>query len=228
MLALVVTSVYVHRYERRVELGAANVTVFVAARDLAAGTPGSELLSSNALVATAVPRRDVVPGAISSRAQIAKLVLAEKVYAREQITTHRFKPAAASGLRGELNGTMRALVVTGSADQLLAGLVREGDRVDAIAAIHYRTASGEERVAGKIVLRDLLVLRLPTAAAAGGGIGQKAGAQSIVLGLTDKQAQKLFLAMKSGDWSLALRPFGRSADTPVAVETPETLLAGGD
>jgi Flp pilus assembly protein CpaB len=95
LLAAVLTVAYANRAEEQARLGSQDVEVLVAARDVEAGTPGTALLRSGLLVAERVPRRSVVPGAISDRAQLGKLVAADRIYAGEQVTTRRFRPLAA-------------------------------------------------------------------------------------------------------------------------------------
>jgi Flp pilus assembly protein CpaB len=222
-LAAVLTVAYVNRSQRQSTLAGTNVAVFVAARDIPAGTPGSALLGRGALVEQRVPRRSVVPGAISDREQVATLIAADPIYSGEQISTRRFRPIAEHGVRGELNGTARAIIVAGEPTQLLSGIVRTGDRVDVLAAAPVDTREGTEP-ATRLILRDLLVLSAPgeeDPAAEGARRGN-----SVVLSLTDAQAQKLFFAMKHGQWSLILRPFGRAAETRTGIDTANTVLRG--
>jgi Flp pilus assembly protein CpaB len=225
LLAAVLTVAYTNRAEQRALLAAGRVEVLVVARDIAEGTPGTALLRRGLLVREPVPRRSVVPGAISDPAQVAKLVVAEPIYSGEQVTMRRFRPLAAAGVRGDLNGTARAIVLAGEPTQLLAGLVRAGDRVDVLATVQYETAAGRQRPGAKIALRDLRVIRAPGEADATAVSGRRG--TTIALELTDAQAQKLFFAVKNGQWSLMLRPFGRAADTRVGVETANTVLGAG-
>lgn len=223
LLAALLTIAYVNRAKRASELAAANVEVFVATRDVPAGTPGSALLGRGVLAPQKVPRRSVVPGAIAEREQIAELVAVEPIYEGEQVSARRFRPVEEHGVRGELNGTTRAIVVPGEPTQLLAGLVHKNDRVDVVAASPVTTRAGKEPAA-RVILRDLLVLAAPgeeDPAAEGATRGN-----TIVLALTDGQAQKLFFAMKHGQWSLLLRPFGRAADTRTAFDTADSVIGG--
>jgi Flp pilus assembly protein CpaB len=220
VLAGVLTLVYVNRAERRAALTGADVRVFVAQRDIPAGTPGATVLARRLLVPQRVPQRSVVSGAIAEPGQIRELLAAEWIYAGEQITTRRFKPVAEQGVRGELSGTSRAIVVAGSATQLADGLLRTGDRVDVLAAMPFESAAGKQVQAARIILRDLLVVRGPGAEAAAGG----RSSTTVALALTDAQAQKLFFAMNNGPWTLLLRPFGRPADSRTRVETADSVL----
>jgi Flp pilus assembly protein CpaB len=81
-------------------------------------------------------------------------------------------------------------------------------------------------LASRIILRNLLVLRAPTSSS-GGGLGGTGNGTSITLALTDTQAQKLLLAMKSGSWWLVLRPVARPSDSPESVETIGSLISDG-
>ena len=226
LLAVVLTLAYVHRYERNVNRAAANALVFVAAHDISPGTPGTALVAGKALVPQRVPAHAVVQGAISSRREVAGLIVAERIYAGEQISTRRFTTLAAEGVRGEVSGAVRAMAVAGNAQQLLAGILRDGDRVDLVMGVRYRTREGAERIASHVVLRDLRVLRAPGAPGASAKLGGRGeSALQAVLAVTDLQAQKLFVATKH-EWSLALRPFGRSADPPTVVETSTSVLSG--
>ena len=55
-LAAVLVSVYVTQYKNHVESGQKNVAVYVAARDIPAGTPGNELIDGNYLRKTTIER----------------------------------------------------------------------------------------------------------------------------------------------------------------------------
>ena len=60
-------------------------------------------------------------------------MVAQALYAGDQVTVKRFSDLHAEGIRGELKGTMRAVQVPGDANQLLAGTLQAGDHVDLVA-----------------------------------------------------------------------------------------------
>jgi len=237
IVAVLLANGYLTSYKESVERGAAEAAVFVAARDIPEGTEGGDLVARKLVARRMVPRRGVVPGAIADLAQVRRLVASEPVYAGEQISTRRFRPAAERGLRGALRGNLRAMTVTGEGTQVLGGIVRKGDRVDVVASVKRRGASGDgggsqdgagasEGAAARVILRDLLVLEAPEEDAERGvGAGKKG--PEVVLALTDSQVQRLFFAMKNGDWSLVLRPGTEAADSPDSVETAESVLGAG-
>ena len=224
------TLFYVSGYKRNVQESQSNVSVLVAVKEIPAGTAGDEALKDKLVVAKEIEQNAVVPGTFTEPAQIEKLLTTDDIYAGEQITASRFRPESQRGPRAELKGTMRAIQVPGDVHQLLAGTIAEGDRVDVVATIEYKVVTGSrdiERTATRVILRDILVLKTPTGEALSGIADGGNEDTSIQLALTDSQAQKLFYAMKTGEWTLVLRPPVRSADSPESVEVVETLLGDG-
>jgi Flp pilus assembly protein CpaB len=218
------------------------VTVLVAKHDIPAGTAGSDVAGD--LSATEVPRRNVVPGAISSADEIKNKVASQTVFAGEQVTTNRFSSVAESGVQGQLKGTMRAFQVEGDGNQTLAGTLKDGDRVDVVATFNYKwvdfhggqSSSSDTLTASRVVLRDIKVLKAPPAPAAGskltGTVDQKF---PVLLSVTDSQAQKLLFITGNASqsdsrvaaWSLELRPLVHAADSPDHVDRVSTILLDG-
>jgi Flp pilus assembly protein CpaB len=236
IVAALLTVFYVTNYKRNVQSGEKAVSVFVATRDIPDGTAGSEVARGHWIAERTVARRSVVPGAISSQNQIENYVATEPIYAGEQITTRRFRPVEERGIRSELQGNMRALQVPGDKDQLLAGTLVAGDRVDVVASIKYRfvnfrptrkSKTTDDLVASRVVLRDLRVLRAAQTPSESARLTGASQSPSVILALTDSQAQKLFFVMKNGDWSLQLRPPVKAADSPESVETVGSVLGDG-
>ena len=209
------------------------VTAYVASKDLAAGTTGADVAS--ALEETQITADALAPGAITAPEEVAKLVLQEPVYKGEQITTARFTTVKQQGVVGKLSGKDRALQLAGDPNQLLAGTLRDGDHVDVVATIAYRVsdrdgngrvADTRERTASRIVLRDLTVLQAPIAPASEGGVAATQE-HSVILQVTDAQAETLFYVVKNGEWTLQLRPVKNAKDSAPSVETVESVLGAG-
>jgi Flp pilus assembly protein CpaB len=236
-VAALLTSFYVTSYKRHVQRGEDHVTVLVAKKDLTEGMTGAE--AATALSTLEVPRRSVVPGAISSGDQLSGLVATQPTLEGEQVTTRRFSPVAEKGIRADLKGTVRAFQINGDVDQTLAGTLRDGDRVDVVATFKYHKAgasSGDTFFASRVVLRDLKVLKAPN----GPPVGTKltSGLQdnfSVMLAVTDRQAQKLLFTMtqtggsagNGSGWSLQLRSLVHADDSPESVTTLDTVLRDG-
>src|SRR5207237_7823480 len=101
LVAMLLTLFYVVNYRRSVQHGQATVQVYVAARNISAGTAGSDIAHGKAVRAISIPRRNVVPGAISDPNQVASLVLTQPLYAGEQVTLRRFSDLRAEGIVGQ-------------------------------------------------------------------------------------------------------------------------------
>jgi len=225
LVAMMLTLFYVTNYKRSVQKDASNVQVYVAARDVQAGTSGADLVKQHGFKTETIRRSDVVPGAISSPDQVGSLVLTAPLYQGEQITLRRFSDVAAQGIRAQLKGTMRAVQVTGDPDQLLAGTLQSGDHVDLVA--NLRVQANSTASATRIVLRDLTVLTGPTDSTLAKVSSGPAGNESVILAVTDTQVQRLFFVLKNADWTLELRPVVNTADSSERLETLETVLREG-
>jgi pilus assembly protein CpaB len=227
LLGALLVLLYVVSYRNDVNKGADLVTVYVAARDIPAGTDGATAAGGRYLKKSSVLRRNVVDGAVSSPNQIADLAAGQTILAGEQITVRQFHSAAQQGPLANISGNLRAITIPGNTNQLLAGIVKDGDRVDVLANIKFSVQGVGDRVLTRIILRNLLVLRAP-GTAAGNTLNQ--GSQNsgaITFAITDNQSQKLFFAIQNSSWWLVLRPVARPSDSPETVQTMEGLVADG-
>ena len=230
LVAALLTTFYVSNYKKKVQQGESDVPVYVATKDIPAGTASSDVLTGGYVETVQVDKRNLAPGAAWKEDQLDGLVAVEPVYAGEQLTTRRFRPLAEKGARGELSGNLRAFQVPGDKHQLLAGTLKEGDKIDVVANIKYKLGE-RDLVASRVVLRDVLVLKpapaeeSTSAKLTGGGPG--ASSIAVLLAVTDTQAAKLLFVLKNGDWSLQLRPTNDAADSPESVETPLSVLGDG-
>ena len=102
------TIFYVANYKRHVQHGEKSVSVLVAARDIPAGTTGSEVVEQHYFTSQSVPRRSVVPGAIAKPDQLNNLVVTQQVFRGEQVTTRSFGTQTELGIRAQLRANERA------------------------------------------------------------------------------------------------------------------------
>jgi Flp pilus assembly protein CpaB len=226
LVAALLTSFYVSNYQRNVRADETNVVVYTAARDIPAGTPGSSVTKQGLLKKTEVVRRSVVPGSISNPDQLEGLVATEKIYAGEQVTSRRFSAPSERGIHAQLKGPQRAIAVAGDKHQLLAGTLRDGDRVDLVAT--FSAPESGQLHFSRIVLRDVEVLRAPAGSATAEKITNPDDGYAALLKVTDTQVQKLHWATTNAkEWHLELRPPTDAADSPENLESWYSILREG-
>lgn len=231
LVAALLTSFYVTNYQRNVRKDETNVPVWVATRDIPAGTSGAALEQKGMLEKSEVVRRSVVPGAISNPDQVAKLVAVQPVFAGEQVSTRRFASPSQRGIRSQLTGVQRAISIPGDQNQLLAGTLKAGDKVDLVATFGVKVLdTGNDEFLTRIVLRDIQVLRAPQGGAGAEKItnASQDGGFAVMLRVTDTQVQKLHWVFATAEkWHLELRPAADAADSPENVESWYSVLRDG-
>jgi pilus assembly protein CpaB len=223
VLAAMMTSFYVKQQKQDIQQGQVLTTVWVAKSDIPAGTAGDDI--SSQLESTEVAKSAVTPGAIVQPEDLAGKVSSETIYAGEQVSLLRFSTEEEQGIRAKISGNLRAFQIPGDANQLLVGTLTAGDHVDVVGS--WQLTGVENQKVSRIVLRDILVLQAPEASGESKRVTQSSGDQSIMLAVTDAQAQKLFWIFTNGDWSLSLRPTTDAADSPEGFEWSGTVLADG-
>jgi Flp pilus assembly protein CpaB len=221
--AVLLTVIYVTSARNDVATGKENVTVYVPSRDFAIGTSGSKIAGS--LEKQTVARTNAAPEAVVTPDQLSGLYLTQPVYRGEQLTLNRFALPKAQGIRAELKGDQRALQVPGTADQVLSGTLIVGDRVDVVASL--KDPRDNTDVKTTVVLRNLRVLQTQDGDGGSKISTSDTSQNSVILAVTDDQAQRLYYVMKNGEWTLELRPVKRPQDSKRSTDTFATVLAGG-
>jgi Flp pilus assembly protein CpaB len=224
-LAGTMTLVYVVNYKRHVQHGENKVNVLVAARDIPAGTTGSEVVEQHLLKTEAVPRRTLVPGWVGDSDQLHNQVATQPLYEGEQVTLRRFAPPREQGVRSLIRATERAMEVNGDPHQVLAGTLKAGDYVDVVG--NWTIPDGSSHHVTRVVLRNILVLKAADPITEGAKLGPQQDSSAVQLRLTDTQSNKLQYLFHNGDWWLDLRPPTKSADSRNTYQEDRTMLHDG-
>lgn len=222
--AALLTMMYVTSYEKRVQNDEEDVPVLIAKSDIPAGTSGAAAMGR--VEERMVAQRNVAPGAVSDKTQLEEFVVSESIYAGEQVSRQRFSSSTEIGVRSSLTGNMRAVAVSGDSVQLLLGTLQPGDRVDFLSSLKLN--ADDDTWATRIVLRDIEVLK-PAASSGTKKLDNAArrNGLSVLLMVSDTQAQKLFHVLRHGEWTLQLRPVVDAVDSPESLETTPTILRDG-
>jgi Flp pilus assembly protein CpaB len=197
---------------------AAYRTVLVAARDIPVGTTGTQLAHAGWLTTRRIPSDAVASGTVPNSAALATLVAIQPTYHGEQIVAQRFGTSQQEGLVSTIHGPLRIFQLPGDSNQLLAGIVRQGNRVDVVGSV--ARPEGSQNHYGVIAVRNVLVVKAPSSSSSNSNPG------SIDLQLTSAQAQKLFWMEKNADWSLLLRPSVHPSNADSAPVTSNTIVEG--
>ena len=191
------------------------------------GTAGSKIAGN--LRAEKVPRTTMTPEAVTSPDQIRSLYTTEPVYAGEQLTLKRFAPPAEQGVRSKLTGNQRAVQLSGDTNQLLAGTLVPGDRVDVV--VNLKNPKDQNDVRSFVALRNLLVLQTDKGQ---GGAKIDRGTtddHAVILAVTDEQGQRLQYATQNSNGTDSWRSScGRSRSRRTAHRrsaTFATVVNGG-
>lgn len=224
VLAAILVGFYVVSYRKSVTHGAGLVKVLVASRDIPAGTEGSSIAAGGYLKTQTVPRRAVVPGAVTSAGPLTSLVAGGEIYKGQQITLRQFAPESQGGIFAKFSGDQRVVVVPGDANQMLAGTLSDGDRIDVVMTTKYHSG-GLARATSRVILRNLLVLNAPEGSKAASVAGAQIATATLVM--TDREAQTMSWALSQGKWFFALRPTNQPRNSRPSIETLFSILGRG-
>jgi len=225
--AVLLTVLYVSSSRKHDETQKQSFTVYTTTRSYPLGTAGSKIAGN--VKPVTVTRAAMTPDAVTSPDQIRSLYTTEPVYAGEQLTLKRFAPPAEQGIRSKLAGKQRAFQLAGDTNQLLAGTLEPGDRVDVVATV--KKPDDQNVVVSIVALRNLLVLQ--TEKGQGGAKIDRGSSDdhAVILRVTDEQAQRLQQVTQLGNatdsWRLQLRPVKKPRDSASSVATYAVVVNGG-
>ena len=197
----------------------------MATRDIPAGTDGSTIAGGDISRSQTVPRRAVVPGSITTAAPLTAKVTAGQIYKGQQVTLRQFVPVAQGGVFAKFSGAQRLVIIPGDQNQMLAGTMSDGDRVDVVATTKYHV-NDVARATSRVILRNLLVLKAPDGAPKAASVGAPP-AVTATLVMTDREAQVMAWAMKQTTWFFALRPTSKPANSPGTADTLFSVFSRG-
>lgn len=146
--AVAVASVYI--YVQRVEDDSARgfrfQTVLVAGRSFDAGTPGSEIRASGALIEDQIPARYVVEGALDDSSFLDGKFLTGELASGEQLLESDFSGSPSGAFASLFPEDTQALSLPVEQVRGVAGHVGAGDKLNAYAARDEKTALIAENV----------------------------------------------------------------------------------
>ena len=174
VLALVATAalvVYVNGADRRAISDQKPVLVWVAAKPITAGTSGLTASNTEAIKRIAVPKKNIVPGAVLSLHQIQNLRAAVDIMPGEQLLLKRWVGAADVAGRGllQIPEGYQAVAIGMDLTRQVAGFVTPGDTVSLLLTMQRRGSDRSEFLLQNIRVLAVGATALANSAAQGGG-----------------------------------------------------------
>ena len=132
-VAAVLVLLYTSSYKDQVQEGQERVVVYVAARQIDAGTDASAAIGM--LTPKEVLRVDATPGALSSTSGLEGKIAAQDIYPGQQVVNEQFKTEISQKAELQLEKSERGLRIRAKSTNGLLGAIRPGQRVDVYVAV---------------------------------------------------------------------------------------------
>jgi Flp pilus assembly protein CpaB len=223
MAGIVLVTSFIRGERRDLSRGKQEVTVFVAAKEIPAGTAAADLESGGFVESRDMLREDVPPQAIGSISSIDTLVSNEDIHQGEPVTSVAFDRSSALKPANSIKGNERLLTLPIPAANDIGGQIRVGDHVDLSASVTQD--KGGETVKLRVFLgRNIEVIDTPQSLTPA-GVETKAEAPEAegdsklyVIKATDEEAAHILWGLSAADEhgvSMLLR--GANGDTDTSV-----------
>jgi pilus assembly protein CpaB len=239
VLALVATAalvVYVNGADRRAISEQQPTLVWVAAKAIPAGTSGVNASNTGLIRQEAVPKKNVVPGAVVALSQIQNRYAAVNIVAGEQLLQGRWVGAedVAGGRLLDIQSGYQALSIGLDMTRQVAGFVTPGDKVALVLTMSRSGSDEGEGRRSQFLLQDVQVLAVGATALANassqGGNRPNQGRSpesAITLAVRDNQVERVVYAAENGSIYMTLMaPDGKKA--PSVGVTAANVIPEGD
>lgn len=219
LLGIVAVISFIRGERQDLSRGKQEVQVFVAAKDIPAGTPADELESGGFLETKDVLREDAPPQAVGKMSTIDGLVSNETVYKGEIVNYTAFDKTAGLKPTAQIKGNERIFAIPVQSASDTAGLIRAGDRIDIMSGMKV---DGTQSIVMAVVARDIEVIETPETLTPE-GVEVEASAPEAdgdtklyVIKATDREWQNIMFANGSADdygLLLSVRPSSGDAES---------------
>ena len=199
IIAAIALIVYLNHY--RSSVSPPPVSVLVAKKAIPQGTSGDILAKSTSFYeVTALPKDQVLSGAITDSSTLAGTVALTNIDPNSQLTAAQF--GAASGVQYQLGPNERAVVVDLGSPQSVGGQIGAGSHVDVWVTSSAQASSGVSRPIAKLLFQNMDVLGFD--------------GTNVTLKATPTESGQLIFASSNDSIWLVLRPtIGTTPKPPV-------------
>ena len=185
------------------------------------------IITDDMIKASAVPQNLVPQGALTDKSAVVGKPASVAIFAGDMITTRKVNPSSVTGFNGLIPKGMRAISFAVNDVTGVAGFAKPGDKVDILL---ISDKDGENRIASRTILKDVLILAVNKTSMAPQPVRQvkkdengktiadttprpssdasSGGTPAVVtLALTPYEAAKLAASQQVGQLQLLLRPY---------------------
>jgi pilus assembly protein CpaB len=221
VLALVATAalvVYVNGADRRAISNQKPVWVWVADKDIPAGTSALTAKNTESIKRVEMPKASTVDGGVLALTQIQNKRASVNIVKGEQLLLSRWVDPREFGGQGLLTIPERHQAVTIGLEltRQVAGFVTPGDPVSLVVSMPFPTGGGKDVDRSEFLLKNVQVLAVgatalsnATAQGGNGRVNQGKGGQTltaVTLAIADKDVPRVVYAIEYGSIYLTLMP----------------------
>lgn len=214
---------FLQQYRDDVSNAGVPTRVLVAQQSIEQGTSGDTAGSEGRFKAVEVPRDQLKKGAVTDAATLQSKVAKTLILPGQQLTESDFKPAG-HGIITKLAAADRAISVSLDSAHGLGGVLNAGDHVDLLSGFLLDSSAGRPHPALRMLMQDVLVLRVPKLASGGvvGGGTNQTG--DVTLRVSNRATGKVAFAADNGKLWIVLRPQNGANLERSSIVTLESIL----
>jgi Flp pilus assembly protein CpaB len=226
LLGILAVTSFIRGERQSLSHGKQEITVYVAAKDIPPGTPKKDLESGGFLDTTQVLREDAPPNAIGKLSDIAKAdVVNQTIFQGDIVSLNAFDKTAGLNPTAQIRGNERLFAIPVPASSDAAGLIRQGDHVDIMAALKTSSSGeGGDEVVTTMLARDIEIIETPDTLTPDGVDVAKTAPDAegdtklYVLKATDREMANIKFGLAHADTyglMLSLRPSNGDTETKI-------------
>jgi pilus assembly protein CpaB len=228
LIAVLAVSAYLNSIEAKYKEERKKVSVLVATRDIAKGTPVSEIKRRKLAKRRPTPLKYLVSGYVRTFRQIEGKVTIEKIGEGEQLTSDQFALPQKAGLKYTVPSRHVAVSVLVDESRGVVPFLQPGDKVAVV--VTFRSTAGSAFT--KILFRSTTVLAVgsrlePSAKQAAKASAQRAEKLTVTLAVKPSEAEKLIFAAEEGDIWLAMLPVRGTIEETTTGQSAKTIFSEG-
>jgi pilus assembly protein CpaB len=221
LLATLGAAFYINSLQAKIDESGVKHPVFVAQKDISAGTPVADMVSSGLVKKVEIPQRYAVEGAIGDLESYNGRLLATPLTDGEQLTAAKFRSAKQSELAHALPSGKIALAVPVNEVVGVGGNIQAGDNIVILAT--FEPGPGGSDIS-RVLLKDIKVVSVAGDEKSGGMTSGATTKKTITVAVTPTEAEKLVFAEEKGKVWIGLSAAGETGLPETGGQTMQNIF----